>query len=95
MRIWEMRKADYDDRFEMRHFDTEKEERAYKEGCRDGWRKAMKEAEHHYNERTIRWGGNPLSPIYYRDRGMYREDYYHDDYDYEERRRRDNRGRYM
>lgn len=64
---------------------------AYECGKKHGWREAMEEAERHYGERRTyppmyREGGG-------RDGGM---NYRDEDYDsYDERRRRDSRGRYI
>jgi hypothetical protein len=82
---------------------------AYEEGCRHGYKKAMKEFEEQMDERrATHWGGEGGRDILYRGgqgggRGgnrsggstNYREyDEYEDD-DMEYRRRRDSRGRFM
>lgn len=81
---------DFDGHMNFRDEMSIAEERAFKAGCKHGYRKAMEEAQGGYGERGgMRRGA--YGDIYYRDDDMSR----YDTPMYEERRRRDSRGRYM
>lgn len=90
LRVWEIRggndrieESRRDGYYGHRERDVELE-RAYREGCRDGYEKAVRESSGRYGER------HGMADEYMR--AGFRDD---DDYRYGERRGRDSRGRFV